>query len=169
MASSSPYRPSILSHLQKEYSDIIEWYLGDYKHNSDHAEHLLFPVKLGFKVRSKSEVTIADRLYERGILFHYEERILLSEQENYPDFYIPITFWEKYAWEHFGAMDNDYYLGRSRGKILTYLDNDWFPGINMIATYETRQNPLTIEQVDQEIRWLENRYRLAFPDLPPDE
>ena len=42
--SQSPYRPSILSHLQKEYSDIIEWYLGDYKHNSDHAEHLLFPV-----------------------------------------------------------------------------------------------------------------------------
>ena len=167
--SQSPYRPFILSHLHKEYSDIIEWYLGDYKHNSDHAEHLLFPVKLGFKVRSKSEVTIADRLYERGILFHYEERILLSEQENYPDFYIPITFREKYAWEHFGAMDNDYYLGRSRGKILTYLDNDWFPGINMIATYETRQNPLTIEQVDQEIRWLENRYRLAFPDLPPDE
>ena len=78
------------------------------------------------------------------------------------DFYIPITFREKYAWEHFGAMNNDYYLGRSRGKILTYLDNDWFPGIIMIATYETRQNPLTIEQVDQEIRWLENRYRLRF-------
>ena len=50
--SQSPYRPSILSHLQKEYSDIIEWYLGDYKHNSDHAEHLLFPVKLGFKICS---------------------------------------------------------------------------------------------------------------------
>ena len=39
----------------------------------------------------------------------------------------------------------------------------------MITTYETKQNPLTEEQVDQQIRWLKNRYRLAFSDLPPDE
>ena len=167
--SQSPYKPFIISHLQNEYSDIIEWYLGDYKRNTEHPENLVFPVKLGFYVRSKSEVMAADRLYEEGILFHYEEQILLSDQEAYPDFYIPVTYFEKYAWEHFGAMDKDYYLNRTRGKILTYLDQHWFPGINMITTYETRQQPLTREQVDQQIRWLKKRYRISFPDLPPDE
>lgn len=167
--SHSPYRPLILSHLQREYSGIIDWYLGDFTHNTDHPERLLFPVKLGYNVRSKSEVIAADRLYEEGILFHYEEQLHFSDQDAYPDFYIPITVLEKYAWEHFGAMDNSNYLNRTRGKILTYLDHQMFPGINMITTYETKQNPLTEEQVDQQIRWLKNRYRLAFFDLPPDE
>ena len=129
----------------------------------------LFPVKLGFKVRSKSEVLEANRLYEEGILFHYEELVLLSGEESYPDFCIPITIIEKYIWEHYGAMDKEGYFHRTRGRILKNLDNQWFPGINMITTYETRQHPLTEEQVDLRICWLKSRYRLAFPDLPPDE
>lgn len=165
----SPYRSFIISYLVKEYDWIINWYLGDYKKNPDHPENLQFPVKLGYKVRSKSEVLVADRLFEEGILFHYEEQILMSGEGSYPDFYIPITIAEVYAWEHFGAMDKEGYFHRTRGKILNYLDQQWFPGINMIMTCETRQNPLTEEQVDHQIRWLAGRYRSAFPDLPPDK
>ena len=165
----SPYRPFLISHLEKEYTEIINWYLGDYKRNEEHPEHLQFPVKLGFKVRSKSEVMEADKLFEAGILFHYEELILLSNEESYPDFFIPVTIVERYAWEHYGAMDKPSYFHRTKGKILNYLDHQWFPGINMITTYETRQHPLTEEQVDHQIQWLKGRYRLAFPDLPPDE
>ena len=164
----SPYRPFILSYLYQLYAEIINWYEGEFHSNPDHPEALQFPVKLGYKVRSKSEVLAANRLYEEGILFHYEER-LLDGQEVYPDFYIPITYSERYAWEHFGAMDKDNYFHRTRGKILNYLDHQWLPGINMITTYETRQHPLTEELVDWKIRWLKSRYRLAFPDLPPDE
>ena len=49
------------------------------------------------------------------------------------------------------------------------MDHKWFPGINMITTYETKQHPLTAEQVEQQIYFLKCRYRLAFPDLPSDE
>ena len=101
----SPYRQFILSHLQNEYSWIIDWYLTDYEKNTDHPEQLIFPVKLGFNVRSKSEVLIADRLYEEGILLHYEEKLFLSDHSCRPDFNLPITLYEKYKWEHFGAMD----------------------------------------------------------------
>lgn len=165
----SPYSQFIISFLQKEYSEIIEWYNGDYQQNKEFPENLQFTVKLGFKVRSKSEVIIADWLYEVGILFHYEEKILLSGEESFPDFFVPITIAEKYAWEHFGAMDNEKYFHRTRGRILNYMDHHWFPGINMITTYETRKNPLSEEQVENQVRWLKNRYRLAFSDLPPDE
>lgn len=164
----SPYRPFILTHLQDEYAWLIEWYLADYKKNAEHPERLVFPVRLGYNVRSKSEVLIADRLYEEGILFHYDEQLLFSDHDCYPDFTIPVTYSEQYAWEHFGAMDSTYYYNRTRGKILGFLDHQRFPGINMITTYETKQHPLTIDHVDQKIRWLKNRYRLAFPDLPPD-
>lgn len=166
----SPYRPFIVAHLQSEYADIIEWYLGEFVQYNEHPERRQFPVKLGYNVRSKSEVMAADRLFEEGILFHYEERLLMQFGDPaWPDFLIPITLFEKYAWEHYGAMDEEKYYNRTRGKILNYLDNRCLPGINMITTYETRKNPLTEEQVDQKIRWIKYRYRLAFADLPPDE
>ena len=165
----SPFSQFIITFLQKEYSEIIDWYIGDYQQNNEFPENLQFTVKLGFKVRSKSEVIIADWLYEAGILFHYEEQVILSGDASYPDFFVPITFIEKYAWEHFGAMDNEKYFHRTRGRVLNYMDHHWFPGINMITTYETRKNPLSEELVENQVRWLKNRYRLAFPDLPPDE
>ena len=166
---SSPYSQLIIPFLLKEYSQIIDWYIGDYPHNNEFPEHLQYGVKLGFKVRSKSEVTIADWLYEGGILFHYEEQLLLSGDASYPDFFVPITFVEKYAWEHFGAMDKEKYFHRTRGKVLGYMDHQWFPGINMITTYETKNHPLSEELVALYVRWLKDRYRCTFLDLPPDE
>ena len=166
--SQSPYRSFLLSYMEREFAWIINWYLGDFVQNREHPEHLLYPVKLGYNVRSKSEVIAANRLFEEGILFHYEELILQSDEDSFSDFYIPITILEKYVWEHFGAVDKEGYFHRTKGKVSDYMNHQWFPGINMITTYETRQHPLTEEMVDHKIRWLKNRYRLAFPDLPPD-
>lgn len=165
----SPYSHFIIPFLQKEYSDIIDWYISDYQRNNEYPERLQYTVKLGFKVRSKSEVIIADCLYEAGILFHYEELLLLSEDPSYPDFFVPVTLIEKYAWEHFGAMDKDNYFHRTRGRVLNYMDHQWLPGINMISTYETKKNPLSEELVENHVRWLKNRCRITFLDLPPDD
>ena len=164
----SAYSQFIFTYLSNKYNKLIDWYNGDFKRNTDHPEGLKFPVKLGYKVRSKSEVLIADRLYEEGILFHYEELRPEFGENNSPDCYIPIMSPERYAWEHFGAVDKENYFHRNRGKILEYLDHKWFPGINMITTYETKDRPLSEEMVDHKISWLKSRYRSGFPDLPPD-
>jgi len=165
----TPYRPFILTHLLNEYSWLINWYLADFRSNPDHPEYLLLPVKLGYKVRSKSEVLSANRMYEEGLLFHYEEELIVKGETVYPDFIIPFTPLKKTIWEHSGAMDKERYLKHAKEKINDYLDEGWLPGINMITTYETKESPLIEEQVDHQIRWLKNKYRLAFPDLPPDE
>ena len=165
----SPYRQLIIDFLRREYAGIINWYNEDFVQNQEHPEHLQFKVKLGYNVRSKSEVLIADRLYDEGILFHYEELLSLTESDSYPDFYIPMSPIKKYIWEHFGAMDKSSYFHRTRGKILDYMNDKWFPGINMATTYETKDNPLEAAQVDQKVSMLKTKYRLAFPDLPPDE
>ena len=167
--SDSPYRQLILSYLSGKYAELIDWYNGEFKQNKDHPEGLLFPVKLGYKVRSKSEVIIADRLYEEGILFHYEEIRPEFGENNTPDCYIQIMSPERYAWEHFGAVDKENYFYRNKAKISEYQDRHWFPGINMITTYETRNQPLSEEMVDHKISWLKSRYRSLLPDLPPDE
>ena len=152
----SPYRQLIIHFLRREYAGVIDWYNGDFEQNQEHPENLLYEVKLGYKVRSKSEVLIADRLYDEGILFHYEELLYLTESDPFPDFYILLSLVKKYIWEHFGAMDKNNYFHRTKGRVLNYMDSKWFPGINMVTTYETKGNPL-------------EAYRLAFPDLPPDE
>ena len=145
----SPYRQLIIHFLRREYAGVIDW--------------------LGYKVRSKSEVLIADRLYDEGILFHYEELLYLTESDPFPDFYILLSLVKKYIWEHFGAMDKNNYFHRTKGRVLNYMDSKWFPGINMVTTYETKGNPLEASQVDQKVSMLKTLYRLAFPDLPPDE
>ena len=165
----SPYSQLIISFLQRENAKIIEWYLSDYQRNNEYSENLQFTTKCDLKVRSKSEVMIADSLYDAGILFHYEEWINLSGEASYPDFFIPITFSEKYCWEHFGAMDNEKYYNRTRGKILNYMDHQWLLGDNMIVTYETKKNPLSEETVEDKVQNLKKRHRQAFLDLPPDE
>lgn len=164
----SPYRQLILSYLSGKYAELIDWYNGEFKQNKDHPEGLLFPVKLGYKVRSKSEVIIADRLYEEGILFHYEEMRPEFGENNTPDCYIQIMSPERYAWEHFGAVDKENYFYRNKAKISEYQNHHWFPGINMITTYETRNQPLSEEMVNHKIGWLKSRYRSLLPDLPPD-
>ena len=152
------YRQLIIHFLRREYAGVIDWYNGDFEQNQEHPENLLYEVKLGYKVRSKSEVLIADRLYDEGILFHYEELLYLTESDPFPDFYILLSLVKKYIWEHFGAMDKNNYFHRTKGRVLNYMDSKWFPGINMVTTYETKGNPLEASQVDQK-----------FPDLPPDE
>ena len=165
----SPYRQLIIHFLRREYAGVIDWYNGDFEQNQEHPENLLYEVKLGYKVRSKSEVLIADRLYDEGILFHYEELLYLTESDPFPDFYILLSLVKKYIWEHFGAMDKNNYFHRTKGRVLNYMDSKWFPGINMVTTYETKGNPLEASQVDQKVSMLKTLYRLAFPDLPPDE
>ena len=164
----SAYSQLILSFLANKYAGLVDWYNGEFKQNKDHPEGLQFPVKLGYKVRSKSEVLIADRLYEEGILFHYEELRPEFGDNNAPDCYIPIMSSERYAWEHFGAVDKENYFHRNRGKILDYLDRKWFPGINMITTYEIKGQPLSEEMVNHKISWLKSLYRSRLPELPPD-
>ena len=66
-------------------------------------------------------------------------------------------------------MDKNNYFHRTKGRVLNYMDSKWFPGINMVTTYETKGNPLEASQVDQKVSMLKTLYRLAFPDLPPDE
>lgn len=45
-------------------------------------------------------------------------------------------------WEHLGMMDDDSYVEKALQKIASYEQNGFFPGENLILTYETRQNPI---------------------------
>ena len=98
----------------------------------------------GEKVRSKTEVMIADRLYKEGVPYHYECPIYLDGMGTvYPDFTIlNVRLRKKLFWEHFGMMDNPEYSVKAIRKLIIYQENGIFPGENLILTWETQMMPL---------------------------
>lgn len=109
----------------------------------------------GERVRSKSELIIADRLKIAGIPYVYEAKQLLVDEEAgdyevwFPDFQ---TFnaktGEKYYWEHFGMMDNPDYCASSQFKLETYAKYGIIQGKNLIVTTESSKHSLNTDYID---------------------
>ncbi len=103
----------------------------------------------GEKVRSKSEVLIADLLYRHNIPYRYEHPLYLDGLGTvYPDFTIlNIKRRKEYVWEHFGMMNDPDYAARAVEKINNYEMNGYFPGENLILTFETADQPLNLKLI----------------------
>lgn len=104
------------------------------------------------KVRSKSEALIADKLRALGIPYRYECKLQLSNIVFFPDF----TLLDKrnrnvIIYEHFGMMDKSDYGNNCVGKIKTYIQNGYVLGKNLIATFESVENPLDLGVVEKTI------------------
>lgn len=90
------------------------------------------------KVRSKSEVIIADTLNTMGVPYKYERELVLGDGKIfYPDFTIlNVRTREEIIYEHFGKMDDEAYSSRTLAKLNTYAKNGFTLGKNLIATFE---------------------------------
>lgn len=110
------------------------------------------------KVRSKSEVLIANALAKHGIPYRYEYPQSLKNSQNkiitfYPDFLcLNIKTRNEYIWEHFGLMDNTDYAQKAVRKLQFYAQNKIFSGRNLIITMETQTEPLTPQFVETMIK-----------------
>lgn len=105
--------------------------------------------KKGERVRSKSEVLIANALFEAGVPYKYECPIRLRGITVYPDFTILIKDKRKQKyWEHFGMMDSDEYRNDFYFKMNQYPKCGIIPGDNLIMTFEEHNSPLNFRTVD---------------------
>lgn len=142
----------------KLYSDISsnnsnalqEWLTEDYPKNSKYPNQLQHKCLSGQYVRSKSEVIIANTLFTHHIPYRYECELVLGNDTFYPDFTIfhPLTSNIIY-WEHFGMMDIPSYCDQTYSKLKHFSHYGILPGIQLITTYETKQNPINSEQIEQ--------------------
>lgn len=146
--------PEYAKLLEKNFvsknKELKKWQSEDYEKNEMHKEHLIIKGTQGKMVRSKSEAIIDKMLYTAGIPFRYEEKLVLGNVVIYPDFVIrhPKTG-RYYYWEHFGLMDDATYIKNTCEKIRLYSENGIIPTINLIMTFETKDNPLNINEVEQ--------------------
>lgn len=104
----------------------------------------------GEKVRSKSEVIIADTLGRLKIPYRYEFPVKLKKLEVYPDFYcLNVKSRREFIWEHLGMMGDPEYADRAVKKISAYEEAGFFPGRNLIITMETENSPVSSRQVER--------------------
>lgn len=125
-----------------------------YEKNLQHPEHLTHKCSSGHVVRSKSEAFIDMVLHMNHIPFRYECALHLGTVTLFPDFTIlhPRTG-EEYYWEHFGMMDDPNYSKNAASKIHLYSSHGILPSVRLITTYESRDNPLNMEMVEEMVRF----------------
>ncbi len=106
------------------------------------------------RVRSKSELTIANTLARYGIPYKYECPLVLGKgMVIYPDFTIlNVKNRKEIYWEHRGMMDDMDYARHSVMRIKSYAKEEIQLGINLIITEETSQNPLGTDEIENVIR-----------------
>ena len=117
----------------------------------------------GERVRSKSEVIIADSLFRHNIPYRYEyplalrhfSRNNLTKEMNktvifHPDFLCLNTYTrQEFIWEHMGLMDSPEYAENTIGKLRIYAENGIFPGHRLIITMETQNQPISTQIIEK--------------------
>ncbi len=106
----------------------------------------------GLKVRSKSEILIAEKLYEYGIEFHYEEILHIGEKTFVPDFTIRRSDGTLSYWEHCGMTANQEYMRHHRKKLNEYESIGIVPWKNLIVTYDDEDGNIDIAIIESEIK-----------------
>lgn len=80
----------------------------------------------------------------------YEAILQINKTILYPDFTIRHPRTGKYFyWEHFGLMDDPSYAKNASAKHQLYISNGIIPNIQLITTYETKENPLSAEMANK--------------------
>jgi hypothetical protein len=105
----------------------------------------------GERVRSKSEVMIADTLYRHGIPYKYECPITLKDRRTkYPDFTVlNVRTRNEYIWEHLGMMTDPVYVDSNLKKLKDYERNGIIQGDKLILTMESHGYPLSTKSIEK--------------------
>lgn len=149
-------RKLVMPIMESDEEYIQKWEQVEFQGKEFYETNAEFYTAKGERVRSKSELIIADLLKKEDIPYRYECPIQMNGLGRvYPDFTVlNVKERKEIYWEHLGMMDDPAYVEKAVKKIATYEKNGIFPGDNLILTYETRINP-----IDQKlIRLMIQRY-----------
>lgn len=153
-------RRAFITPIEGSKEDRIQkWNETNYKfqetlHSVFYPEGKKYITEQGELVRSKSEVIIANILYQYrdDLVYVYEYPLNLRLDDRiitiHPDFKIMNIHTGKITyWEHAGLLDEPAYANDFTKKINTYANNDLLIGRDVVITCETTDNPLDIKVI----------------------
>lgn len=132
------YSSKVFSDIARRFTCLFEKpEIIEYKQRYYEAS-LIHKTLKGELVRSKSEVIIANMLYEAGIAYEYEKELDLKEDRiKIPDFTIDdAESGMLFYWEHCGMMTDSHYRKRWEDKKAVYEKHDIIEGENLIVSYD---------------------------------
>ena len=102
--------------------------------------------------RSKSEAMIATRADDRKLLYRYDAEVILGDKAVYPDFtFLDLKRRRIIYLEHLGKVDDEKYMFRNLKKLEEYAECGIVLGDNLFITYESRNRPLSIKDIDDKL------------------
>ncbi len=131
-----------------------EWLKQEYIGKETVETGLNFVTHRGERVRSKSELNIANALYMHGIPYRYECPLILKNGHTiYPDFTVlNLETREEIYWEHRGMMDDREYIRHAVLRVKDYQKSGIYLGKNLIITEESSLQPLGTSEIEEVIR-----------------
>lgn len=134
------------------HSSIEPWINKPFTQNSFKPEERKYESKAGIRVRSKSELIIANILDEYEIPYRYEPEMIFKGKKICPDFLIKTPFTAKtIIWEHFGALHKPDYEQSMNQKMDFYLDYGLTPFDTVIYTFEFDLKPKRLKSLIEDI------------------
>ena len=133
-------------------TDPAGWGKEPYEKSDHMPEKKLHTTSRGLKVRSKSEVLIAEKLYEHHVQFRYEQVLRLGEIRLVPDFTVLADDGRIIYWEHCGMTGSEEYMKRHKWKTELYEKADIVPWKNLIITYDDEYGNISMNIVESEIK-----------------
>lgn len=146
----APARKALVEPVNLPDDEFAErWQAVQYKEYPESEERpKKYTTNRGEKVRSKSELIIANLLYEKGIPYRYEYSLRVKGRIFRPDFVVLNKRTRKeYVWEHLGMADDPDYILHNLTKFDLLIGNGFVLGDNLLVTHESTRNPLSMEEV----------------------
>lgn len=128
---------------------IEEWLSKSYERKIIHEDLPVYVTDKGDRVRSKSELNIANTLFKMNIPYKYECPLILSNGIIiHPDFtLLDVARRREIYWEHRGMMDDRYYLKHALLRVKDYAKEGIFVGDRLIITEEASFLPLVTDEI----------------------
>ena len=129
-----------------------EWSHADYEKLEYRPDELKHKTSFGLRVRSKSELIIAEMLFKYDLPFRYEEVIHIGNSSFAPDFTVRRRDGKLIYWEHEGLTNVKEYLEWQVYKERMYAGIEITPWDNLIVTYDDSNGSLNLGIVEAAIR-----------------
>jgi hypothetical protein len=153
------YADSFCSDLARRLTSLFESPIVRKFNEHYYASNLIHITRSGVKVRSKSEVIIANELDNTGIAFEYEKKLVLNDGKEFiPDFTVFMDSVDQIYWEHLGMLSNGDYRKKWEYKKSEYTKN----GIseehgNLIVTEDNANGGIDSSIIAQHVKSLFGR------------
>lgn len=127
------------------------WMHMPYKQSDYHPKQKVHATSQGLFVRSKSEVLLAEKLYEMKIPFRYEQTMKIGKFTVAPDFTCNVQKQLVYI-EHCGLTGNAEYMKHHKWKMELYESVGIVPWKNLIVTYEDENGFINLAVMEAQMK-----------------